>query len=192
MEAIRVLEWGLSLVGAFAAASGVLWAVYRFGGQVVRAWRAMDRLHVEFGDDPIGKLLDIVHDIEASHGEFEIRQRIAERHLEIGIYVCQTDGKCTWTNDWLASAFDIDSKDMLGWGWLAAIDKSDQERVHEHWTKAVKEELPYSEEYWVDGERRWYAHTEAWPVKRRGKIICYVGNVIETRPPQEDGDAEVQ
>jgi len=184
VDFLRVLEFIVAILGSAAAIAGVAWGCWVGGRRFLRLWSAIDRLHVELGDDPVGSLIEAIRAIEASHGEIEIRQRISERHLAIGIYVCESPtGKCTWANDWLCHALGLDSREIKGWGWLAAIAKEDQRRVHDAWSNAVEQELPYEERYTVepDGEKSWVAITEAWPVKQRDVIVCYVGYVTKTQ-----------
>ena len=181
MEIVRILESVIAIILGLAAVGGTLLVSWKWGGNIYRAYRAMVDLHIEFGSNPIGQLASIIREIEASHGEYEIRQRIAERHLAVGIYVCSPDGKCTWCNDWLLQAWGMDSGAIKGFGWLTAIRREDQQRVHEAWTRSVEEGTPYEEHYHVEPPNKsdlWEAYTEAWPVKNRaGKIICYVGYV---------------
>lgn len=175
-----IVELLAAVGGVAVTVAGCIWALIRFAGRMYRVLPAVDRLHDLFGESPIEELHALVADIRTSVGEFEIRQRIAERHLEIGIYVCTPDGKCTWANDFLCDAFGVDSTDMLGFGWIGAVAKSEQVRVHTAWKSAVAEGIPYRESYEVeprDGKDRWRAMTQAWPVVRGGKTVCYVGYV---------------
>lgn len=174
---------GLLLGGAGALFSG-LWIAYKFASRAVRVLPAVDRLHDLFGLSPVDELHAVISGTAASVGELEIRQRISERHLAIGIYVCRPDGECTWANDFLCEQFGLDSQEMRGYGWLAAVSRHDRDRVLEAWTKAVTMHLPYSETYAVvpaNDEETWVAMTESWPVKEGEKIICYVGYVKRLR-----------
>ena len=178
-----IVELLTIVAGATGVILGIIWTLIRFGCRMYRVLPAVDRLHDLFGESPIHELHTVISDIRTAVGEVEIRQRIAERHLEIGIYVCTPDGKCTWANDYLCDAFGIDSSDMLGFGWLNAVSKNEQLRVHTAWKSAVAEGIPYRELYEVeprDGRPNWKAMTQAWPVVRNGKTVCYVGYVKQT------------
>ena len=172
----------------FAVASaivGTVWAglvaVARFGGRLCRVLPAIDRLHDLFGHSPIEELHAFVREARSSVSELEIRQRIAERHLAIGIYVCDEEGRLTWCNDHLCESFGLDSRDMRGWGWLQAIHAEDQSRVHGAWTNAVAKDLPYRDTYRVNkkgSSEVWLAFTEAIPVRGTSNSnISYVGYV---------------
>lgn len=175
-----IVEMFTVVAAAIGTAAGFIWAAIRVGGRMYRVLPAVDRLHDFFGESPVHELHKIIADIRTTVGEVEIRQRIAERHLEIGIYVCDPDGRCTWANDYLCDAFGIDSADMLGHGWLSAISKHQQVPVHTTWKQCVADALPYRESYTVvplDGRPEWKAVTQAWPVVRNDKVVCYVGYV---------------
>lgn len=181
MDVFSTFENVASICAGLAGIGGVLLVVYKYGYKFIRAWFAVDAFYLEFGDDPIRTLSTIIQAIEASHGELEIRQRITERHLAVGVYVCSKDGRCTWVNDWLSDAFGMDAAEMIGWGWSAAISNGDRARVQKTWQDAIDNTMPYKEEYTVipyDGrQNQWEAITEAWPVRKRGEIVCYVGYV---------------
>ena len=175
----QTIELFVVLIGGVGVFAATLWAVIKFVTRLYRVLPAMDRLHDLFGSNPVDELHAILSTSSASIGELEIRQRIAERHLAIGVYVCRPDGECTWANDFLCEEFGLDSSEMRGYGWLSAVSRHDRERVHSAWTKAVELHLPYSETYAVKPEHKetWVAYSEAWPVKERERIICYVGYV---------------
>lgn len=186
------VEFFTIVAAGVGTAIGILWALIRFGCRMYRVVPAIDRLHDLFGETPVHELHKIIGDIRTAVGEFEIRQRIAERHLEIGIYVCEPTGKCTWANDYLCDAFGIDSNDMLGLGWLSAISKREQVGVHTAWKQCVADALPYRESYTVvpvDGRPEWKAVTQAWPVVRNGRVVCYVGYVKQDETTTESAKA---
>jgi len=192
---VEFAKWLVEIAIAFVGVGGALvtagYWLLRGGRRLLRFCRTVDRLHVEFGDDPIGTICEILEGVRADHGELTVRQRLAERHLKIGIYVCETNGRCTFANDWLCEHFGIDSRDMLDFGWLSGIRKSDQRRVHEAWTTAIEERLPYEESYVVapkNGDPDWTAKTEAWPVMSGEEIICYVGYVERVEEVKESNE----
>ena len=185
-DALGALELIVVIGGAVSVIAGAAWVAIQFGRRLCRVLPAIDGLHELFGDNPIEELHRLCVDTRASVGEIEIRQRIAERHLTIGVYVTDTAGRCTWANDYLCDAFGIDSSDMRGFGWLSAILENERFRVHQVWSSAVENQLPYEQHYTVaprDGRANWRAYTEAWPVRVAEKIICYVGYVREDETP---------
>jgi len=177
------IETLAAILGAIAAIWGTVYFTYRFLCKWVRIAISANRIHSEFGDSAFNRLVDIVQKNQVAIEQIYIRTHISERLHNIGIYVCDPEGKCTWANDWLCEAFGLDSHNMHGFGWLAAIKKSEQPRVYDSWTNAIKQHTPYIEDYQVhppNQKTSWTAHTEAWPILIDEKLICYVGHVLKT------------
>ena len=180
---IITIELIFAGIGSLTTLCGITWGVWRYGRRAFKSMHRFWTLHKHLGDCPIDKLCDVILENQTAIGELQIRQAITEQSLELGIYVCDTEGKCTWANDWLCSSFGIDSRAMQNWGWLSAIQKSQRNRVHDAWTDAVEQGLPYKESYNVEPEngKTWIATTEAFPVVVNYKITCYVGYVAEIK-----------
>jgi PAS domain-containing protein len=182
-----IIAWS-GIIAASASALVVGWKICR---RNFKLYRSLDRIHSEFGDHGFGALVDNIKAAELSLQQLHVRVQVSERLHGIGIYVCEPTGECNWTNDWLCQAFGIDSSKMLGWGWLAAIRKDEQMRVHDVWSTAVENGLPYREQYHVDAHNdSWLAETEAWPVRVDGELICYVGYVAPAPAQIEKDDDE--
>lgn len=182
MDVQTALEIVVACIAVFSAFGGFVWGGLRLSQTIRQYWTALSHLHEEFGDDPIRKLSAVIRDIEASYGELEIRRRIIERHLEIGIYTCSPTGEYIWVNDVLAESFGMDSTEITGNGWVSAVAEEEQERIFDHWKRAVNNNLPYADRYLVRTEHReWMAKTEAWPVVSKGRLLCYVGYVVPDR-----------
>ena len=107
------------------------------------------RFNVLFGDTPAETIKKLYESIQNSHDLLEVKQQIYERFLEIGVYICDLEGKCTFTNDYLNEIFGLDSRDMRGFGWLQAIHSEDRKRVHETWLYAIREGIAYNCEYTI-------------------------------------------
>jgi PAS domain-containing protein len=169
----------LVAVGTFL--SGFLYGMYLFARRIRRSIPLSDRLHDLFGTSPIDELHKILWESRFSISELEIRQRIAEKHLEIGIYACRPDGTCEWANDYLCDTFGLDSKEMKGFGWLSAISRDDRERVYETWMYSVQHGIPYDESYTIESSHNppLRVHTKAWPIKHptTDAIVFFIGYV---------------
>lgn len=181
MDGIGLSETA-ELVGVVIGAAGVLagfaWSAYRIACRLCRAVIAADRIHDLFGSTPVDELHRIVSETATSVGEIGIRQRIAERHLAIGIFVCDSAGRTTWANDYMCESFGIDSNAIDGFGWLSAVAKQDRQRVYEEWSRCVQNDLPYKDTYTVEpayGGESWQCVTEAWPKKEGERTMYYVG-----------------
>ena len=184
MENLRLLESVATIVVSIAAGYGLLLVVWRFLFKFYQTYSVVSDLHREFGPSPVGELLAVLRAIEASHGEIEIRQRLAERHLEFGVFVSTVEGNWTWANAWLCESFGLDSSELRDNGWVSALKDSEQVEEYRHWLGCIDENLHYERTYTIESHNRktktWRAGSEAWPVTDRdGKLICYVGYVVD-------------
>jgi len=108
----------------------------------------------------------------------EMRLNIIENTIGLGIYICHSDGKCTYANKTLAKMFGISQEDMLGYGWLAPI--VDKQKAYQIWKFALDNNIPYRDKYevTVDGEiKLYYSEAEASVSENDGIILGYVGIV---------------
>ena len=176
------------MVGVAAAACsgvfGFVYVAYRFGDRVRRLFRVMDHLHDAFGKDPIKTLQSITDNLQSTTSEIELRQRLAESHLSLKIFVTDATGRCTWANDPFCSSLGMDSRKVRGFGWVAAVAPDDQRRVHDKWTVAVEEGLPYEDQYVVhpqNGNKPWTAKARALPIGNGDQVMAYVGQVEEVK-----------
>lgn len=146
----------------------------RLGRSVVLS----DRLHAHYGTDPADAVKAIIDATSQSVSIAEIERHLLAERIQIGFYVCDSNGACISANDFLCEMFQTDSKDMLGTGWL--INVVDREQVHSKWMTAVKNALPYDSSYQVrlGGGATRTAHTRAYAIVTRSNVVlCYVGYV---------------
>lgn len=112
----------------------------------------------------------------------EMRLNIIENAIGLGIYICSSDGKCTYANKTLAKMFGLSQTEMLGNGWLKPI--INKQEAHSNWKRSVEYNIPYEDTYElkVDGEIKKY-HTQAEPSmdEDRTVILGYVGTVRELK-----------
>lgn len=193
MENLRLFESVATILAGLVASYGLILFGSRFARKLYQAWRVVDDLHREFGPSPVGELLAVLRSIEASHGEIEVRQRLAERHLEFGVFVSTGSGQWTWANAWLCQSFGLDSSDLRDNGWVSAVKGSEQAAEYRHWLGCIAQSLHYERTFTIQPHNRtskpWQACVEAWPVcDRDGKVICYVGYVVdEIRKQTKEG-----
>ena len=100
-------------------------------------------------------------------------------------YVCDGSGKCIMANAALLKIFGLSYDLMLGYGWLKAIGKNQEERdeVHHEWSYAVKNGIPYDVEYNVvnqhNGHIKRYKTTANAHVLPSGDVLHYLGTLEE-------------
>jgi len=156
-----------------------------------RAFVLADDFRAQFGPDAAEAIKTILESVSRSQSIAEVRDRIQERHLRVGIYVCNPDGACTWCNEWLAEAFGRDERDMHGYGWLSSVEPSERIRAKEHWDYCLQSGIPYEDEYTVVNRRSgktWRAKTDAVSVIKGGVLLAIVGRVFEAKRAPDDSD----
>lgn len=177
----RVGAWVLPAIGVAVAARKRI-------RSLVRAALLADSFHDHFGPDAAEAVRTIVDGLKRAQTISEIRNRIQERHLRCGIYVCGPDGHCLFANEWLAEAFGIDLPDMQGYGWLSAIESSDRERAVSKWKHCIENGFPYEDEYTVVNKRTgktWRAQTDALSITVDGVLVAFMGQVVQKQEPHD-------
>lgn len=69
--------------------------------------------------------------------------------MESAVFECDHDGQCVWASDRLCRLFGLDRGEMVGNGWLQAIEETDRLRVWGEWTKTTQQGVPFSCTYTV-------------------------------------------
>lgn len=152
---------------------------WKFGDRIRRVIRVVDGLHDRFGQDPVEELHDITQSLRTTATELELRARIVEAHLPIGVFVADEAGRFVWGNDPLCASFGIDSRAITGFGWVSAIEEVSRQAVLDQWKRVVQDGTSYEAEYTVvpkDGADPWRARAGAWRIKHRGFVgyVCQV------------------
>lgn len=165
---------------------GVIFFLRKWITNGIKSIKLSDSFHEHFGDFPAQKIKELHNTIARSSDTLELRQSISEKHIGIGIYICEAEtGRCLWSNEYLNELFEMDSVDMKGYGWAAPICNEDSSRILDVWRAAVKNNNPYYATYKVKGKisgRIKEVTTHAIAVTDDNKqILCYVGYLYEVK-----------
>ena len=166
-----------SLTAAIASgAAAVKWAL-PVGRRMWAAHSTAEGISLAFGRDAGVKLRGIIAELNHRADICELKHRINEEHLKVGVYVCDAFGKCEYVNKVLADLFGMQAEDMKGYGWLKPVN--DAHRVHADWKFAIANGLPYRATYTlsVDAGKELGVYTEAFPVEEDGQVVKYLGVV---------------
>ena len=174
-DVLTAVESPGKAAGALVAILGFLMLLWR-AGQVVFRWAfphyekygrncaLMDDLRKHFGDAVAPTLRKLLSDISRSHSQINRRATTLEIQAGIGIYTCDsTTGKYLTANPVLCDLLGLDSTEMGGWGWTAALEEPD--KVRRKWTEACTLGLPYHDTYIVNNRRtgeRYFVQTGAF------------------------------
>jgi len=180
------MQWDLPTLVTYgsqaAAALGAGWLMWlRFRKRLLRldaSLTAASGMVETFGISPAEEVKKRIQSLENVSEAMEFRHNVVCERLGIGIYMCGLDATCTYANPVLADLFSLDREQMLGWGWLGAIHPTDQPRVREAWQMAVREKLPYRENYRLRSGTP--VETEAFLLHNK---TAYIGYVIATPTP---------
>lgn len=165
---------------------GVIYFFRRWFTNGIKSIKLSNSFHELFGDFPAKKIKELHNTISRSSNTLELRQSISEKHIGIGVYICEAEtGRCLWSNDLLNELFEMDSSDIKGFGWAGAIVESDSIRILDIWRAAVKHSNPYYATYKIKGRisgRTKEVTTHAIAVTdESGQIMCYVGYLYEVK-----------
>lgn len=111
--------------------------------------------------------------------------------LDLPIFYCGVDGRCTKASGPLATLFGMNQQDMLGYGWMVAVHPQDRESVAAAWRRTLVEGYPFDIDYrLLDG---CVVHAVARPVTDAHGAMCgYHGVVRPHSPEEEDGHGNLQ
>lgn len=148
----------------------------------------------EFGELPAEKVRKAFLEMSKTQDLSELRQQVLSKHLEFGLYICDTSGRCIEANPYLCDLFGMGREDMLGFGWLKGVAPEHRQRVHTEWMWAVNTDVPYRSVYKVENQRDGHSSwikTEAFTAKKGGAIIAIAGILHEIEPPPGEDDGDV-
>lgn len=149
----------------------------------IRTFTLSNRFHDLYGDDPAEKIKNTQELHRYAKDLLSVRVSISEQWLKIGVYICNKEGECTWTNEYLNNMFGLDSQDMLGFGWLTSIHRDDRKRVNEEWLYSINNSIPYDSSYLVINTRDNLiisVKTKALAViDSNEEVQCYIGYLRE-------------
>lgn len=172
------LELVLKSLAVLGFIGGVLAALWTRLGRAIVAFRAAHSIADIFGDAAGTEIQRLFAIIARSDGEQQLRQRVVESRLKIGVYECDLDGRCSWANPYLSELFGVDAANMRGYGWMSAIVPEDRIAAQKRWRISVENGIPYEDTYVVENRRtatRYRCTTRAELVTSDGEPLCFVG-----------------
>jgi len=158
-------------------ASGILGLVPWLWGKIVSWWQrptladAVVRLSLSL-DHIANEFVEVKLTLKDNGHASTIARETARTLLHqspIPMFECALPtGECTWVNSALATLFEMEEHDMMGFGWLIAIPGEHRARVKEKFTNDVAKGIPYECDY---------------PVRRKSEIVNVTarGRVVEAK-----------
>ncbi len=100
----------------------------------------------------------------------------------VGIYEADTEGSLVYMNRRWEELTGLSIEELLGQGWIRAIDPEDVGRVTDAWSRSLESGVEFSDEFRVrnrDGEARWIA-ARSNPIRDEyERLVGHVGMAID-------------
>jgi len=116
--------------------------------------------------------------IEKSERRWETLAKI----FPVGIYRTDLSGNCVYVNERWCEITGITSENALGKGWRCTIPKEDLERIDLEVQNIIQDAKPFECEFrfiHADGKTTWVLSQAVAETKDDGKVIGYVGTIID-------------
>lgn len=100
----------------------------------------------------------------------------------VGIFRCDSQGKCLYVNECWCQMTGLTLTAALGWGWTAAIHPEDREQVIQQWLECININQPFRLEYRflrADGKITWVLGQAVAELITEGKVITFIGTFTD-------------
>ena len=145
----------------------------------------VNSLYKEFSKNGGKSIKDQLNRIDDAVALAELRsQMIASSLVSVGAYECDKHGECTWANKALCEMFGLPLADVLGRGWLSAINDEERHHVWKKWTESIQLNIPFETEYTIVNQ----STQESYPArttavthrsKEDGRVLGFYGTVMK-------------
>lgn len=179
-EISKYLEGFEKLIAAIIAGGGIIWLYGSKLFAVCRSIGVLGAVYRRLGSATADELYEAIQTARKANCALDLRQQALERHCNVGVYVCNSEGKCEWANEVFCELHGLDLGSIRGLGWLAAVIEAERFEVHRRWIECVKSGVPWSTDYTVTNQRThetYRCHTEAHALVVDDEPTCYVGTV---------------
>lgn len=196
-------DWG-ALVAICATALGAVSAFhYNVVRPALRTFRQLNdlvptvhKLAAELSPNGGLSIKDRITNIDNAVRQLKFHDRLEHDRSENAIFECDAAGQCCYANAAFASLFGMDREELLGRGWLAAVNPEARLDQWELWIGAVENKIPYGAVYEIQNRvtRKKFivkatAHAilggNGEPIRYFGTIVPHPDRPIVELTPQE-------
>jgi PAS domain-containing protein len=135
------------LVGAgiFAYIGKVIYKVYRHITWIHgEGFKILKGFESKFGKTPAEVIHNIAKKLADNQTKDGMRIDIVEENLNLGIFVCDKDGRWIWSNRFLSKLFSASEEQTHGLNWISMV--KDPQKVLVNWKFAIENQIPYRDE----------------------------------------------
>lgn len=181
----------IAFAGAIAAALTALYVFYRkvlkrpvcgFCTSVRRFFTIGDKVEYVYNElkpNSGTSLKDSVRRIEENVITLMNKHRIIVDDYHTGILETDAEGKITWANSTYLEMTNRDLREVLGNGWINAVDPTDRARVYKAWQEAFEQQRPFEGTFCIEKPNgdRLRVKGFAYPIKGKERIQGYIGKI---------------
>lgn len=144
----------------------------------------IESFHREFSTNGGKSIKDQITRIDDNTRLSELRSKlIATTLITSGSFECDAHGNWTWANKALADLFGLSLEEMLGNGWLAAVQEHDRMDIWDNWKNAILNNIPYEGVFTIINRKTrksFQCRANAFQHKAvDGRILGYYGTIVK-------------
>lgn len=153
-----------------------IWVIKHFI-KVHQGLKIINKMYTEFKPNGGGSLFDRIKRIEDEILKSKSRTLVLLSVHVDGVYECDANGNCIWTNKALQDMFGLNENELLGNGWLLAIDEKDRIDVWNDWKECIDKNIPYQSTYRITNHNKHFICESCATAHKdeKGKILGYFG-----------------
>jgi PAS domain S-box-containing protein len=117
--------------------------------------KQIEGIQAELTNDSGKSTKDIVNRIEKKLDRVSAGLDFSFALHEKAVWQCDSYGNCTKASPALCEMFGMTEAEMLGFGWMLAIDtQEERSHVSDEWKKAVETRIPWAQSYCIRAKNR--------------------------------------
>lgn len=100
----------------------------------------------------------------------------------VAIFRINQDNNCTYVNEFWTQITGQEADVALGYGWIETVHPDDREQIHQQWTQAIEQQVPYQGEgrcIRPDGTISFYYCQTSPEFDDHGVFIGYIGTLTD-------------